>query len=51
MEKFPTDVLMKVWSTKTNVLKAIIKADGGNNFKLPHTKDTEAVEWEEICLE
>jgi hypothetical protein len=38
-DDFPTDVLTKAWSTKTNVLKAIIKVKGRNNFKLPHAKD------------
>ena len=50
-KNFPTDVLTKAWATKTNIVKAIIKADGRNNFKLPHAKDTEDSEWEEICLE
>ena len=48
---FPTEVLTKAWGTKTNVLKAIIKAGGKNNFKFPHAKDLdwEAMfeEWEE----
>jgi hypothetical protein len=45
---FPTDVLTKAWSTKTNVLKAIVKAKGGNVFKLPHAKDVENLDWEAL---
>jgi hypothetical protein len=41
----PTDALTKAWTTKTNVLKAIIKANGGNDFKLPHAKDMEEFDW------
>ena len=47
-KQFPTDVLTKAWTTKTNVLKAIIKAKGTNNFKMPHAKDTEDINWEAI---
>jgi hypothetical protein len=48
---FPIDMLTKAWATKTNVLKAIIKAKGGNNFKLPHAKDMEDFDWEAMCEE
>ena len=47
-KQFPTDVLTKAWTTKTNVLKAIIKTKGKNNFKMPHAKDTEDINWEAI---
>ena len=48
---FPTDVLTKAWTTKTNVLKSIIKAKGGNNFNLPHTKDVEDLDWDALFAE
>ena len=48
-KQFPTDVLTKAWTTKTNVFKAIIKAKGTKNFKMPHAKDTENINWEAIC--
>jgi hypothetical protein len=48
---FPADVLTKAWSTKTNVLKAIIKAKGGNDFKLPHAKDVKDLDWEALFEE
>ena len=47
----PVDVLTKTWATKTNVLKAIIKAKGANNFKLPHTKDVVDLDWEAMFEE
>ena len=47
-KEFPTDVLTKAWKTKTNVLRAIVKAKGGNNFNLPHAKDLEDFDWDEI---
>ena len=46
--ELPTDVLAKAWATKTNVLKAIIKAKGGNDFKPPHAKDLEDFDWEAL---
>jgi hypothetical protein len=46
---FPIDVLAKAWVTKTNVLKAIVKDNGGNGFKLPHAKDMEDFDWETMC--
>jgi len=48
-DEFPVDVLTKAWATKTLVLKAIVKADGGNSFKLPHSKDLEDFDWEAMC--
>jgi hypothetical protein len=45
---FPTDVLTKAWTTKTDVLKAIIKAKGGNDLKLPHGEDMDYFDWEEV---
>ena len=48
---FPTDVLTKAWSTKTNVLKAIIKAKGGNDFNLPHAKEIEDFDWKALFAE
>ena len=45
---FPTDVLAKAWATKTNELMAIIKANGGNDFKLPHAKDVEDLDWKAL---
>jgi hypothetical protein len=41
-------VLTKAWTTKTDVLKAIIKANGGNDFKLPHGEDMDYFDWEEV---
>ena len=46
---FPTDVLTKAWGTKENVLRAIIKAKGGNDFKLPHSKDLQDFDWSAMC--
>ena len=47
------DVLTKAWATKTNVLKAIVNAKGGNGFDLPHAKDPdmENFDWEEMYEE
>jgi hypothetical protein len=39
--EFPPDVLTKAWATKTAVLVCIDEAKGGNDFKLPHSKDME----------
>ena len=52
-QDFPTDVLTKAWATKTNVLKAIVNAKGGNGFDLPHAKDPdmENFDWEEMYEE
>ena len=48
---FPVDVLTEAWVTKTNVLKAIIKAKGASNFKLPHTKYVVDLDWEAMLEE
>jgi hypothetical protein len=49
-KEFPSGVLAKAFETKTNVLKAIVNAKGGNDFKLPHAKDLDMAEfdWEEM---
>jgi hypothetical protein len=47
--EFPTDVLTKAWATKTEVLKAIVMADGGNDFTLPHSDELVDFDWEVIC--
>jgi hypothetical protein len=43
-EDMPSSLLTKAWATKTNVMKSIIKAKGGNDFKLPH----KALVWEDV---
>ena len=41
-------MLTKAWATKTAVLVCIDKAKGGNDFKLPHSKDMEDFDWDEM---
>ena len=48
---FRTDVLTKAWTTKTNMLTAIVKAKASNNFKLPKAKDLVYFHWDAMCEE
>ena len=51
MEDLPCRRADQGMGDQDEVLKAIIKAKGANNFKLPHTKDVVDLDWEAMFEE